>query len=84
MEVQPISFMSSSISARMSPSARSTPGWPAAAKGKSINRAHSHGLDAKAERVEHMGPALNSAVHEDVDFIAEGVNDYGQLIKGTA
>lgn len=34
IDVQPISFMSLSISARSKPSARSTPGWPAAASGK--------------------------------------------------
>src|SRR5262249_56832669 len=34
IDVQPISFMSRSISVRMRPSARSTPAWPAAAKGK--------------------------------------------------
>jgi hypothetical protein len=32
--VQPISFMSRSISVRIRPSARSTPAWPAAAKGQ--------------------------------------------------
>ena len=33
IEAQPISLMSRSISARMRPSARSTPAWPAAASG---------------------------------------------------
>ncbi len=34
IEVQPISFIPRSISARIRPSARSTPAWPAAARGK--------------------------------------------------
>ena len=30
-----------------------------------------------------MGPALNSAIEKDFDFIPDGVNNFRQLIKGT-
>src|SRR5277367_2922498 len=31
-----------------------------------------------------MGPALNSAIEKDFDFIPDGVDNFRQLIKGTS
>src|SRR5262249_11263683 len=78
--IQPISFMSRSNSAFIRPSARSTPAWPAAAKGWII-AADPNRLGADRERLKDMRPALHPAVHEHVDPITYGVDDFGQLVE---
>ena len=84
IDVQPISFIPRSISARIRPRARSTPAWPAAASGYKIEASDADGLGAERQRLQDVRSALDAAVHDHVDPIADGIDDFGQLIERRA
>ena len=81
MAVQPISFMSRSISARIRPSARSTPALTSRSQRIEIVAANADRLGAERESLEDMGAPLHPAIHEHVDPITYGVDDFGQLVE---
>jgi hypothetical protein len=51
---------------------------------KKIRPAQSYRLCAHRERFQHMGPALNSAVEQNIDLVAYSVDNFGKLVKRAA
>jgi len=51
---------------------------------KKIRPAESYRLGAHRECLQHMRPALNSAVKQNIDLVAYSVNNFGKLVKRTA
>ena len=64
--------------------ARSTPGWPAAARGEEVVASDADGFGAEGEGLEDVGAALNAAVHQDVETVAGGVDDFRELVRRRA
>ncbi len=81
--VQPISFMSRSISIRISSSARSTPAGPRPRAGRGSS-GPAHRLGAERQGLEHVSAALHPAIHDHVDPVADGIDDLGELVEGAA
>jgi hypothetical protein len=81
IEEQPISFMSRSISVRSWPSARSTPDRPGCGERIEIITADADRLSPERERFKHVGDALDAAVHHNIEAIADGVHNLGELVE---
>jgi hypothetical protein len=46
-----------------------------------IAAANAYGLSADGEGLEHMAPALDTAIHEHVDAITHSIDDLGKLVE---
>jgi hypothetical protein len=48
---------------------------------KEVEAARTNRLGAQRKRFQHMRSALDSSVHDHVDLVAHGIDDFSQLIE---
>jgi hypothetical protein len=46
-----------------------------------VKHVDADGLGADGESLQDMGPSLDPAIHEHVDPITYGVDDFGQMVE---
>ena len=39
---------------------------------------------SQRQRFEYMGTTLNAAIEDHINFVAHRINNFGQMVKGTA
>src|ERR1700722_1471867 len=59
-------------------------GLTGGSEGIKIKTPDPDGFGPKRKRLQHMGPALDSSVHDDVDSIPHDIDDLSQLVEGHA
>ena len=83
-DLQPISLMSRSISVRIRLQGTLDAGLSGSGQREKIVAAEADRLGAQREGLQHMRAALDAAVDQHIDLVADGVDDLGQLIEGAA